>query len=189
MITSVMIISYPALFTPKPNPSGALKFSCSLLIDKDDKKGVQELFDAVEKAKIKGKESLWNNKIPNFRYEPIRDGDKELANGDKTDKVYENKYFVNCSSDTAPGVVIATPEGPKPLMDPDQLFAGCFVRADINPFPFKNSGNAGVGWGLNNILLLKEGPRLDGRMRATDAFADYTPIPEEDGDPNEGDLA
>jgi len=173
MITPEMIISYPALFEPKPNPSGKLKYSCSLLIDKDDKEGCKQLFNAVEKAKEKGKATIWSNKIPPFRYEPIRDGDKELESGEKTDPVYKNKYFLNCSSDTAPGVVQATAQGPKPLMDTETLFAGCFVRADINPFPYKNSGNSGIGWGLNNILLLREGPRLDGRMRAVDAFADF----------------
>lgn len=187
MITPVMRISYPALFEPKANPSGVMKYSCSLLISKDDKAGVQQLQDAIQKAIQKGKETLWSGKVPNFRYQPLRDGDAELASGEKTGAEYKNSYFLNCSSNEAPGVVQATGSGPKPLLDTSAIFAGCYVRADINPFPYKNSGNSGIGWGLNNILLLKEGERLDGRMRATDAFANYD-VPTDDTTDEQSDL-
>ena len=191
MITPVMRLSFPALFEPKANPSGKLKYGCSLLISKDDVAGVKQLQDAITKAIQKGKDTLWANKIPTFRYQPLRDGDAELESGEKTDPVYKNTFFLNCSADTAPGVVMATGAGPKPILDISAIFAGCWVRGDINAFPYKNSGNCGVGWGLNNILLIKEGERLDGRMRATDAFANYDVVEEEnavDGDPAGNDL-
>lgn len=180
MITAECIISYPAIFEPKENPSGAMKYSCSLLFDKKDVKGIAELKKAIDKAIIKGKETKWNSKLPNFRYAPLRDGDTELEAGDKTDPVYAGKVFLNCSSDaknSAPGVV-----GPnaKPLMNQTDLYAGCIVRADINPFPYKRSGNSGIGWGLNNIMLVSDGTRLDGKMNAEDAFAGH--IISEDGE-------
>lgn len=179
MITPIMRLSFPALFEPKANPSGKLKYGCSLLISKDDVAGVKQLQDAIQKAIQKGKDTLWSNKIPAFRYQPLRDGDAELESGEKTDPVYKNTYFLNCSADTAPGIVMATGSGPKPILDVTAIFAGCWVRADINAYPYKNSGNCGVGWGLNNVLLVKEGERLDGRMRATDAFANYDVVEEE----------
>lgn len=170
MITGIVRISYPALFEPKANPSGAMKYSCSLLIDKADTKTVAEFRAAVDKAIELGKEKLWKGKIPKFRYEPMRDGDAELESGEKTGAEYKNCFFVNCSSDTAPGVV-----GPdaKPLLDQGKLYAGCYVRADINPFPYSNSGNNGIGWGLNNIMLVREGERLDGRQSAESAFESF----------------
>ena len=176
MITGKCLISYPALFEAKPNPSGALKFSASLLFDKADKKTIDELNAAIQKAIEKGKSTIWQNKVPPFRYQPLRDGDAELESGEKTDPVYKGKLFLNCSSDNAPGVV--GPDG-KPLLDQNRLYAGCVVRADINPFPYKNSGNSGIGWGLNNVMLVSDGPRLDGRVAAEDAFASFVE-PEED---------
>ena len=176
MITPLMRISYPYVWEPKANLSGALKYSCSLLISKDDKAGVAALNEAVNKAIAKGKEKIWEGKVPKFRYAPLRDGDEELASGEKTDPVYKNTVFLNCSSDNPPQIVVATGAGPKPLLDTSALFAGCWVRVDVNPFPYKRAGNCGVGWGLNNIMLVKEDERLDGRMRATDAFADFAPI-------------
>jgi len=172
MITPEVIISYPAIFEPKPNPSGALKYSCSILIDKKDKKGLKQFTDALEIAIQKGIENIpkWQKKKPFFQYQPLRDGDEELENGKKTDSAYEGKMFLNCSSNDAPGVV-----GPdaKPLMDQKALYAGCVVRLDVNPFPYHNSGNNGIGWGLNNVMLVREGDRLDGRQNAESAFGTF----------------
>lgn len=179
MITAECIISYPAIFAPKENPSGLLKYSCSLLFDKKDIAGIADLNKSVDKAIVRGKETKWNGKLPKFRYQPLRDSDAELESGDKTDPVYKGKFFLNCTSDggdPAPGVV--GPEG-KPLMDQKALYAGCIVRGDVNPFPYKHSGNAGIGWGLNNIMLIADGPRLDGRMAAEDAFAGIASAEEE----------
>ena len=172
------VISYPALFEAKPNPSGAFKYSCSLLIDKNDKKMVKRLEEAVAKCIEIGKGSKWGGKVPHFQYEPIRDGDKELESGQKTDKIYKNKVFINLSSDTPPGIV-----GPnnQRLMDQTALFAGCIVHVQANPFPYKNGGNCGIGWGLNNVMLVdnENVERLDGRQSAEDAFGNYA---NEEGD-------
>ncbi|RLC76046.1 MAG: hypothetical protein DRI61_13985 [Chloroflexi bacterium] len=172
MITPEVIISYPSIFEPKENPSGAMKYSCSILIDKSDKKGVADFEKAVATAIQKGRENIpaWKNKVPKFRYPALRDGDQELEDGTKTDPIYEGKLFIKCSSNDAPGVV-----GPdaKPLMNQDDLYAGCIVRLDVNPFPYSNSGNNGIGWGLNNVMLVREGERLDGRKNAETAFGAF----------------
>lgn len=176
MITGEAIISYPHVFEPKLNPSNVLKYSCSLLFDKNDKEALAELTTAANKAIARGKDSKWGGKIPKFRYNTLRDGDEELESGEKTDPIYEGKMFLNCSTDTAPGVVDSDA---KTLMDQSKMYAGCIVRADINPFPYKHSGNSGVGWGLNHVMLIADGPRLDGRQNAEDAFSKH--IMSEDG--------
>ena len=177
MITCEGIISYPNIFKPTPNQSGVLKYSCSLLVDKKDVKGVEALKDAIAKAIEKGRTSYapWKGKVPNFRYQSLRDGDAELASGDKEDKIYAGKVFINTSMDAG-----KNPQGPgvvdkhgKPLMDQGDLYAGCIVRLDVNAFPYTNSGNSGVGWGLNNIMVVRDGERLDGRSKAEDAFASF----------------
>ena len=170
MITTIARISYPNLITPKPNQSGVLKFSCCLLIPKSDTEGVKEIRAAITNATNKGKEIKWNNKVPKFRYNPLRDGDEELESGEREGKEYEGHFFINCSSNDAPGIV---DQRGKPSMTEDMIYAGCYVRADVNPFPYKNSGNCGVGWGLNNVMFINEGERLDGRMKAEDAFSAY----------------
>jgi len=173
MITPEATITYPALFEPKENLSGHLKYSCSLLIPKSDKKGIAKLEAAIEKAKQKGKTAKWNNKIPHFNYEPLRDGDKELENGQKEGNEYKGMMFINCSAneDSPPGVVDCYGEK---LLDKQAIYSGCVVRADVRPYPYKSGGNCGIAWWLNNIMLVDDGPRLDGKQNAVDAFADFT---------------
>jgi len=185
MITGKVTITFPVLFEPKENLSGDLKYSCSLLIDKGDQDTVSKMKAEIAKAITKGKDKHWNGKLPKFRYEPLRDGDEELDSGDKEGPEYKGKFFVNTSAnvDSPPGIV-----GPDamPLMDQQAIYSGCVVRADIKAFPYKRGGNNGVGWWLNNIMLVSDGPRLDGKMNAVDAFADYANM---DQNSEEEDLA
>lgn len=187
MITSKGVITFPALFEPKPNPSGMLKFSCSFLIDKTDKDCIAKLQAEIAKAITKGKEKLWSGKLPKFNYQPLRDGDAELKSGDKEGKEYEGRMFLNCAAnvDSPPGVV---DNRAQPLLDKSAIYSGCIVRIDIKAFPYKNSGNCGVGWWLNNVMLVSDGPRLDGKMHAMDAFAQYAET-ETDTDLPEDELA
>ena len=82
---------------------------------------------------------------------------------------------MNSSSNNKPGGGRCEAGGPPvPIFDPDEFFSGCYGRADINFFPYNQAGNRGVGVGLNNLMLVKEGERLDGRQKAEDAFKDFT---------------
>lgn len=174
MIIVNAMISYPYIFEPKENLSGALKYSCSLLIDKKDVKTVNAIRTMIAKVTEKGKEEKWNNKLPKFRYAPLRDGDAELASGDKDDPSYKGKFFLNASSNDPIGVV---DEHARPLMDQTKIYAGCIVNADVNPFAYKMKGNCGIGWGLNNIMFVKEsGTRLDGKQNAESAFANFASV-------------
>ena len=128
MITNVGTITFPVLFEPKPNLSGDLKFSCCFLIDKKDKEGIAALRATINKAIAKGKEKYWNGKVPKFNYDPLRDGDAELADGTKEGPEYKGKYFLNasCSPDSPPGVVGHYAMQPRPdrrwlLQEPGHL--------------------------------------------------------------------
>jgi len=172
MITNPCTISYVKVFKPEPNPSGVMKHSCQLLIDKTDTKGVEKVKTEIARAVTRGKDKKWGGKVPPFKNQPLRDGDQELKDGLVTDPIYKSKFFLNVTSneDQPPGVVDVHGD---PLMDKSMLYSGCVVRADIAAFPFKQSGNNGVGWYLNNIMLISDGPRLDGKMNAMDAFKEF----------------
>jgi hypothetical protein len=174
-VTPEMVGSFIKVFNSEANLSGDLKYSIQLMIPKTDKKGIAQLEALVAKAKTKGQEKKWGGKVPPFRYKPLRDGDEELESGEKTDPCYKGMLFINAScngneSDPRPQVV-----GPdaKPLMDQSLLYSGCIVRADLTAFPYKNGGNCGVGWWLNSIMLVRDGDRLDGKVNAADAFANF----------------
>lgn len=175
MITGQVRFSYLNAFEPKATPSGDLKYSASLLIPKEDKKSIQVIQSAIKDAIQVGIEKGKFNKAQVKALKlPLRDGDKEFDSGNRGPE-YQGHYFLNATSANAPGVVKAQKNGPPvPIIDADDFFSGCFGRADVNFFPYSAAGNKGVGVGLNNLLLVKEGERLDGRMKAEDAFSEFT---------------
>ena len=77
-------------------------------------------------------------------------------------------YFLNANSTQKPGIV---DRDLNEILDPDEVYSGCWGRASINFFPYNSNGNKGVGVGLNNIQKLKDGERLGGaRASAEDDF-------------------
>lgn len=183
MITPLVRFSYLNAFEPKPTPSGELKYSVSCLLPKEDKAGIKAIQAAINEAVQKG---LENNKFSQTHVKglrlPFRDGDKEFEEG-KRGPEYKGHFFFNASSKNRPGVVRAQKNSPPvPIFEPDDFYSGCYGRADVNFFPYNQAGNRGIGVGLNNLLMIKDGERLDGRMKAEDAFADYI---NEDVDINE----
>ena len=182
MITGEVILSYPAIFEPKENLSGVMKYSAQLLIPKTDKKTIAELEAEIESAKAKGKTGCWSNKIPAFRYQPMRDGDAELASGDKEDPIYKGMMFLNASASEEYPPQVVGPDA-KPLMDRTKVYPGVIVRVSLSAYPYKQRGNAGIGWGLNSLMVVRDGEHLDGRKDAEDEFAQFAQV-DDAADPN-----
>lgn len=175
MITTLARLSYLNVFEPKETPSKELKYSVSILIPKGDAAGIKAIQAAINVAVQKG---LDNNKFTQAQVKglrlPIRDGDAEFEEGNRGPE-YKGCFFINATSKNKPGVVKAQKDSPPvPVFDPDDFYSGCYGRVDVNFFPYNQAGNRGVGVGLNNVMMVKEGERLDGRMKAEDAFGTYT---------------
>lgn len=167
VITGIVRFSYLHVFEPAAvGDSEDKKYSVSLIIPKNDKVTIRKIKNAIEAAKEQGKASKFSGKIPANIKIPLRDGDEERPD----DEAYENAYFVNASSATAPGLVIGT--ACDPVIDKDDFYSGCYGRASVNFFPFNASGNKGVACGLNNLQKLKDGEPLGGRLAAEDDFDD-----------------
>lgn len=156
------------LFAFEPNKKG--KYGCAILLPKGS--DVEKQVNAeIEKARLAGiSKNMYTEaqtKASSFK-KCIHDGDAEYETGERGAH-YKGFSYINANATSAPGIV-----GPdtKPLMDRKALFSGCYVNVDINFYPF-NKESRGVGCGLNNIMLLREGERLDGRQSAEQAFAGF----------------
>jgi hypothetical protein len=59
------------------------------------------------------------------------------------------------------------------ITDPSKVFAGCIVKASVNPFAYEQTGNRGIAFGLQNIQLWQheDVERLDNRANAEDEFS------------------
>jgi hypothetical protein len=166
VITGLVRLSYAHLFEPTAKDDGGTKkYSCALLIPKSDKATIKKIEAAIAEAKEQGKSSKFGGKIPAGLKLPLRDGDEERPD----DEVYAGHYFVNASSVQKPGLV---DRDRNQIIDPADLYSGCYVYASINFFAFNTSGNKGIACGLNNIMKVKDGEALGGRARAEEDFAD-----------------
>jgi hypothetical protein len=89
-------------------------------------------------------------------------------------------YFLNANSNEKPGII---DQYKNEILDPSEVYSGCWGRASINFFPFNSNGNKGVAVGLNNIQKLGDDDHLGGaRTSAEEDFDDDFPDTEDDED-------
>lgn len=176
VITGKVRLSYVHVFEPTSvGDSGDEKYSVSIIIPKSDKETLKKIKEAINVAKENGKTSKFGGKIPANLKTPLRDGDEDRPE----DEAYEDSYFINASSTTAPGVI---DRAKKAITDPEELYSGCYGRVSINFYPFNSNGNKGIAAGLNNIQKLADGEPLGGRVSAEVDFDDDFDLDEDDDD-------
>ncbi len=160
--------SYANIWDPKSINGGKPKFSVSLIIPKDDTVTVNKIKAAIQAAYEEGQSKLKGNakSVPPLSAikNPLRDGDLERPD----DPAYQNAYFINANSDTAPGVV---DKNLNPIIDRSEIYSGVYGRASINLYAFNSNGNRGIACGLNNIQKIRDGEPLGGKSRAEEDFA------------------
>ena len=165
VITGKVRFSYVNIFKSRSFQTGQEeKFSICLLIPKKDKATVNAIKKAIEAAKKQGAADKWGGKIPANLKLPLRDGDEERA---EEAEEYRGMY---ANSNQKPGIIDMYKNE---ILDPSEVYSGCWGRASINFFPFNSNGNKGIGVGLNNIQKLGDDEPLGGaRASAEDDFAD-----------------
>lgn len=174
VITGKVRLSYVHVFEPRPDDNGEEKYSCSILIPKEDKETLRKIKAAVDAAVEQGKTSKWGGKIPANLKKPLRDGDEERPD----DEAYAGHYFFNATSKTKPGIAKPIGKGPdgrvkfQEITDSTEVYSGCYAKVSINFYPYDAKGNRGVAAGLNNIVKVQDGEFLGGRSSVEDEFAD-----------------
>lgn len=168
VVTGLVRFSYVNIFRSRSFKEGQdAKYSICLLIPKEDKATLKKITAAIHEATEEGVSSKWGGKLPKNLKSPLRDGDDERA--DEAPE-YEGMYFINANSSQKPGIV---DKDLNEILDPDEVYSGCWGRASINFFAYDSSGNKGIGAGLNNIQKVKDGEHLGAaRASAEDDFGD-----------------
>jgi hypothetical protein len=169
VVTGVCRLSYAHVWEAAAINGGKEKFSVSVLVPKSDKATIAKINAAIKSAYIAGESKLkaGYKTVPPLGSlkTPLRDGDEERGD----DPAYVGHYFLNCSSDTAPGIVDLNR---RKVSDRSLVYSGCYARVSLNMFAFNASGNRGIAAGLSNIQLVRDGEPLGGRSRAEDDFDD-----------------
>lgn len=169
VITRKVRFSYLYVFEPRAAQNGGKpKYSVTLLIPKTDKVTIDAINAAIEAVKKTG-EKVWGSALSNPKTS-FHDGDGPMPNsGEPYGAECKGCMVLNCSTDTKPGLLDAA--GNKITdMDKDELYSGCYGRASVNFYAYNNSGNKGVGCGLNNLQKLADGESLTGRKKAEEDF-------------------
>ena len=170
-ITPPMIASYPNVFEKAEELNGDMKYSISLIIDKGDVEGVKAIKKAIGSA-AKDFFGEDRKKWPKGLVNPLRDGDEEEKEG-----IYEGKKFMKAKSTSKPSIV---DKALNPIIDKEEFYPGCKCRVSVNFFGYDTKGKKGVAVGLNHVMKVEDGERLDSRTAAEDDFADFVEAEDDD---------
>ena len=165
VVTGKVRLSYANIFKSRAAfDGGTEKYSVCVLVDKNDKTTLKKINAAIEDAIQQGISEKWGGKRPANLKLPLRDG------AERDNPEYEGAMFFNASSNNKPGVV---DKDLNEIIDPEEVYSGCYGRVSVNFYPFNTNGNKGVACGLNNVQKLADGERLGGsRAKAEDDFND-----------------
>ena len=168
VVTGLVRLSYVQIFSKRSFTEGTdAKYSLCVLVPKKDTKTLKKIQAAMKAAAEEGISTKFNGKKPSNLHMPLRDGDEERA--DEAPE-YKGMYFFNCKSDRKPGIV---DKDRNEILDPDEVYSGCWGRVSVNFYPYSVNGNKGVAVGLNNVQKLKDDQRLGGAAAsAEDDFND-----------------
>ena len=158
-------ISFANIWEPKSINGGEEKYSVSCLIRKTDKATLDRVQKAIDAAMADGKTRKWGGKVPPNLKLPLRDGDIDRPDDDN----YKGVMFLNATSKDAPQIV---DRRKNVIIDPMQVYSGCYCNVSVNFFAFNANGNRGVAAGLGNIQFVNYGERLSGRASADADFDD-----------------
>lgn len=164
VVTGIVRLSYANVWEAVSINGNTPKYGVSIIIPKDDKKTIDDINAAIDAAIEEGI-GKFGGKKPNKNAIkiPLRDSDAE----GKEDPAYQNSYFVNANSLSAPQIVDTQVN---PILDRNEVYSGCYARVSINFYAFNSNGNKGIACGLGNIQKVKDGEPLGGRSNAADDF-------------------
>ena len=156
MTTGLVRLSYAHLFQPAEDLSGHEKYSASLIIPKGSntvsiyKDHVKTLLaDPEAKAILKNLSGVDDG---------LRDGDEKRPDDDAYASILRQR---EANTDHRPKIL---DRDRNEIVDPEEVYSGCYVQAVLTLYVYNTSGNKGIGVSLNAIRKIKDGERLAGTV-------------------------
>jgi len=163
-------LSYPHLFQARSIQAGdEPKFSAAFLIPKNN-----PAIPAIQAAIEVEKGTKWGASVPPSVGSTLYDGDTNPKYN--TDPNNHGHYVLNTSSkaDRKPKVV---DQNVANIIDTSRIYAGCYVNAEVDFYPYDMGVSKGIACGLLAVQLVAEGERLDGHPEAGTSFAPIAGAP------------
>ena len=161
--TPEIICSFPYLFEKSDYTD---KFGLSIPIGLDNEKEIKKIRTLIANAA----ENKWGKKaraeVGKKVVSPLRNGNDEKED----DEIYSNTIFFSANSGSKPGVV---GRDLKPIIEMDEIYPGCIIRASVNFYAYDFKGKKGVACGLGNVMKVKDGEQIGGKASAESDFAEF----------------
>lgn len=169
LTTGKVRLSYVHVWQPQMPQSGQgdPKYGVTLLIPKSDVTTLNAIYAEMEAVKQAGIASTWGGVLPPIVKFPLYDGDGVRPNGEAFGEECKGHMVITASSKTQPQVVDLNIQ---PILNQADVYSGCYARVNINFFSYNQSGNKGVGCGLNCVQKVGDGEPLSGGVSAAEAF-------------------
>ena len=157
------------------------KYNICLLLDPSnfspkDKERYRALVAATKDAAVEkfGKKCLDENGRLKSQYDnPFHNAGEKAG---KYKGFEEGMIYINAKTEIKPGIADArngrNNEGNFPeVEDVSEAYPGCYVRVKLQPYAY-DTKRTGAALGLGNIIIIKDGERLDGSVEAGNDFDD-----------------
>lgn len=172
--------SYPQLFTPRAVQAGATpKYGIVLMFDKKNKEQMDCLKllrdEAQQVLEDKWPDEKKRPRIPVLGHDrsPIKDCDKALNNQGvplvEQNPEYEGHYIIRANTTQPPLVVDGNKQE---VLDPNKIYGGCWVKANINAYAYNQDTNQGVTFGLNGVQFHHDDDSFGGGRPSIDSMFD-----------------
>jgi len=171
-------LSYCNVFKPQPpynNPNGEPKFSVTILVPKSNTQAKAAIDAAVNAAIEAGVTAKWGGIRPPVPAICVHDGDgPRPSDGQPFGQECKGHWVftASCKADRPPFVVDGMVQK---IIDPAQVYSGCYGNVNVNFFAYTNSGKKGIGCGLNGIQKTRDGEPLGSTVTAEEAFSAVAP--------------
>lgn len=156
-VTPEVRLSFPSLFTKKPNGPGSDKssYQATLLIPPGT--DISKFTAAMKGALIK---KFGKVQVPGLKPMPLRKAEEKEYQG------YDPGWLFVATKTESPVPVVDRRR--VPITDPSAVYAGCWVRAHVRAWAYDNKFGKGVSFELKAIQFVRDGERLDGRGKPSD---------------------
>lgn len=163
-ISPEIVCSFPHLSEPADEQYGG-KFSLSIPLPKSNTEAYTKLQVVIRNAAVKkwGEEACDLKGIKTF----IDDCEED------DDPVYKGCYKFSAKATRRPGLVYPNMEPVDKEDIEDVFFPGAIIRVSVNAYGTETGGGKTVAFGLNNVMIVRDGDRIGGGSKPGDDFSAF----------------
>lgn len=169
--TGKVRFSFCNLFEPQaPQGGGDAKYGVTLLIPKADTTTKAKIDQAMKEAAELFRNKNGASSLPAKFNHTLHDGDGLRDSGEPYGPECKGHWVITVNSKRKPVIVDINKQE---ILDPSEVYSGCYGRACINFYGYNSNGKKGVSAGLLSVQKLADGEAFGTVGSASDFDDDY----------------